>query len=149
MVIIQDIITHVSTRKLEWVMTGLMIHLGLLLVDPSEDVFEKSAAFSELARYASETSWGLIFLTFGIVRLIVLILNGTHIKQSSEIRLVLSAISFLILCMWIWGILDSGAAVTGAITYKWLAVGELANVWQSSSDRIKRRAARDAGYRNT
>ena len=144
MVIIQDIISHASVRKLEWIMTGLMIHLGWIFIQPG-DLFDGRPAFSVLAQYATANSWGLLFLTFGIIRLIVLIMNGTHIKQSSEIRMFLSAISFIILCMWIWGIDSSDATVTGGATYKWLALGELANVWQSSADRLKRKALRNAG----
>lgn len=144
MVIIQDIISHASVRKLEWIMTGMMIHLGIIFVQPG-DLFLGRPAFHVLAQFATANSWGLLFLVFGLIRLVVLIMNGTHIKQSSEIRLFLSAISFIILCMWIWGIDSSNATATGGAVYKWLALGELANVWQSSADRLKRKASQNAG----
>lgn len=150
MLIARDIIYHAGTRKLEWLMNGLMIHLGWILFQ-DEDTFGKSPSFSVLAEYMSEPSWAIMFLIFGIVRLVVLILNGTHIRPSAEIRAVLAGVSFVILCMWIWGIQSSGFSATGAVSYKWLAIGELLNIWQASSDmETKRRGKKQngSGYSN-
>ena len=148
MLIVRDMINHAGTRKLEWIMTGLMIHLGLILVT-NENIFNQSRAFSVLAGYMSEHNWAILFLMFGSVRLAVLILNGTHIRPSAEIRAALAAMSFVILCMWIWGIISSGFSPTGALTYKWMALGELLNVWQASTDMEVRRRSQKNGNGRT
>lgn len=148
MIIVRDIIAHAGVRKLEWLMAGLYVHLGYVLFLPYK-TFEASPAFSHIATYFSENEWATIFLVFGLVRLVVLVLNGTHIKTSAEIRLVLSACSFAIFTLWVWGIDAANVASTGGATYKWLALGELMNVWQSRTDIIKRRSAPDHATRNT
>lgn len=142
MIIVRDILTYASTRKLEWLMAGLMIHLGYILSQPLP-LFEIQPSFAVLGQYMSENNWAILFGVFGIIRLIVLILNGTHIKQSAEIRMFLSGCAFLIFSMWVWGIDASGTASTGGATYKWLALGELMNVWQSSSDMHARRSGKN------
>lgn len=150
MIIVRDIIAHAATRKLEWLMTGLMIHLGLILWG-SDDIFAKSKSFSVLASYMSEPNWAHMFIAFGLARLIVLILNGTHIRTSAELRMMFAAVSFVILCMWIWGVQASGFAPTNAVSYKWLAIGELLNIWQASSDLEAKRRSKSkngSGYSN-
>lgn len=141
MLLVQDIVRHASARKLEWLMAGMMIHLGYLLWHP-ENTFAKNPIYSTLAEYATENSWALIFGLYGLFRLGILILNGTHIKQSAELRIALSMGSFVILFIWIWGLNASGSASLGGISYKWMAFGELMNVWQASSDKLDRKAVK-------
>ncbi len=141
MLLVQGIIRYASARKLEWLMAGMMIHLGYLLQRP-EETFNGNPIFTTLVLYASENTWAVIFGAFGLLRLFVLILNGTHIKQSAELRILLSAGSFMILFTWIWGLNASGNASLGGISYKWMALGELMNVWQASSDRLIRKVAK-------
>ncbi len=138
MLIVTDIVSHAAVRKYEWIMAGMFIHLGYVLSLPF-DTFGSANAFLVMKQYMSESSWALVFGVFGFTRLIVLILNGTHIRQSAQLRMILSGISFLILCLWVWGIDASDTASTGSATYKWLALGELMNVWQASADIRRKR----------
>lgn len=145
MLIVRDIVSHAGARKLEWIMSGLMIHLGWLLIGPN-DVFKMSRSFSVLAEYMAEYQWAVMFIVFGVIRLVVLILNGTHIRPSAQLRMIFAGVSFTILVMWIWGIQSSGFSPTGALSYKWLAIGELLNIWQASADHeAKRRSDKNAG----
>lgn len=139
MVIMADIVKYASARKLEWIMTGMMLHLAYILALPAE-TFKLSASFNVLASFFTESGWALIFATCGFIRLIILILNGAHFKRSAELRMIMAGCSFMIITMWVWGIDAAGTVSTGGATYKWLALGELMNVWQAQSDRLTRRA---------
>lgn len=141
MLIVADVVKYAAVRKLEWIMAGFMIHIGFILSGPS-DVFLSSASFRDLSLYASENSWAILFGAFGIIRLVVLVLNGTHLRQSAELRMFLSMVSFLILFTWIWGLMSSESPL-GGVSYKWFAIGELMNVWQAQSDRLARKAAKN------
>lgn len=147
MIIVRDILTYAGVRKLEWVMSGFMIHRGINLIY-SGDEFNSRPVYSELIQWFDMQTWGWLFVIFSTFRLIVLILNGTHIKQSSEMRMLLAAGSFLIICAWLVGLRSSGASVTGGDVYFWLAIGELGNVWQASSDTNHKHKAAQNG-RNT
>lgn len=141
MLIVSDVVRYAAVRKMEWIMAGFMIHMGWKLSGPS-DIFLTSPAFADLARYASENTWALVFGALGIVRLIVLILNGTHLRQSAELRMFLSMVSFLILFTWVWGLISSESPL-GGISYQWFAAGEFMNIWQASADRVARKATRN------
>ena len=145
MLIVRDIIHYASARKLEWIMAGMMLHLGYILALPA-NTFELSSSFVILKMYLSESGWALVFGAFGFARLIILILNGGHLKYSAELRMLMAACSFVIIAMWVWGIDASNTASTGGATYKWLALGELMNVWQASADRLARKAMKHGRY---
>lgn len=143
-VIIQNVVVHASVRKFEWLMAGVMIHLGIGLHGETE-IFASSKSYDEIARMFSEETWAFIFFLFGVCRLIVLFLNGTHIKPSAEIRAIMSGGAFFIFAALAMGIDAANPATIGGITYKWLALGELANVWQAVSD-ARNRSKKNGGY---
>lgn len=141
--IIQDVFTHAATRKLEWLMSAMFVHMGYVLALPDETF--KGKTFQVIVQVIPEGYVAAVFGGFGLFRLGVLILNGTHIKQSSELRAILSAFSFIILFAWAWGIDATGVLTVSGVVYKWLAFGELMNVWQASSDMYKKRTYRKNG----
>jgi hypothetical protein len=145
-----DMRQHVSVRKSEWIIAGLQTHLGLFLLG-SSNVFASNPSFSMLASWpftnptTNENLWAVIFIVLGLSRVLVLTLNGYTLGLlSAQIRRFLSGISFMILVAFVFGFDASGVATTGAVTYKWLAMAELLNVWQASADLSRRTGKSDS-----
>jgi hypothetical protein len=144
--IAQDIAKYAGAKKLEWIMMGMTLHLAYKLSLPYE-TFAQSNSFSVLQLYLSENGWALVFSLLGIGRLVVLTFNGLHFKHAPEMRMAMAAISFAIFSMWVWGIDAGNSASLNGVICKWLALGELMNIWQASADRLTNKAAKDAGNR--
>lgn len=141
MIIVRDVVSYMGVRKLEWIMAGLLLHVGADIL-ANEDGYRNAKILFVLSDYMPNMYWGYVFLAFGFFRLVVLFLNGTHIRQSAELRLVLSCISFVIMCAWVMGLTTAeGVSLAGALSYKYLALGELMNVWQASADLGNRKRA--------
>lgn len=139
LVIFQDLSEHVSIRKLEWLMAGLMMHLGIqLFLEPG--IVSQTSLYNILTYYASQYWWAGVFVVVGLVRFLVLIFNGRYLRSgSAHLRRVLSGLSFLILTAFAFSLDIADKGPTSSLLCKWLAFGELANVWQASSDiRLRR-----------
>jgi hypothetical protein len=144
LLIVQDVISYAGAKKLEWLMMGMTLHLAYKLSLPYE-TFANSNSFSVLQSYLNENSWAMVFSFLGIARLVVLTLNGLHFKHSAEMRMIMAAASFAIFSMWVWGIDAANAASLNGVICKWLAIGELMNIWQASADRLANKANSNAG----
>lgn len=117
---LKTLVVHFSVRKLEIMMAGLFIHLSL----------------------SYESNWSKVLLLIGLARVIVLFLNGVHLKFSAELRMVLATSSFIVLAVLVGGFNNLAALSSLNSVYFWLGIGELMNIWQASSDSIVRRAHR-------
>lgn len=145
MLLVREAVVYASVRKMEWIIAAMMVHMGYLLIQPVR-TFSNSTVFDIVSQYLTEQQWAVLFLLFGSVRLVVLFLNGVYIRQSAEVRIALSGISFLILSVWVWGFDALPIVSIGSAVFKWLAIGELANVWQASADRRRRLELRKNGH---
>lgn len=131
MIILRGIREHFPARRLEWICAGIMTGIGLRLLDPADSFAQPS--FSELARLAGEGTWGTLMFLIGIVRLVVLFYNGAW-RPSPELRGIFAIASGTIWIAFAVGIEAAGTASTGSVTYAFLALGELSNVWTAAGD---------------
>ncbi len=131
MIIFGKIREHFPVRRLEWGCAGILMCLGLRLLDPA-DTFAQPA-FSELAARASEGTWGAVLFWVGLLRLLVLYRNGAW-KPSPELRGACAIFGGVIFIALAYGFEAAGVASTGSITYAFLALGEGSNIWTAAQD---------------
>ncbi|MBP0438400.1 hypothetical protein [Tianweitania sediminis] len=131
MIIFGQIGEQFPVRRMEWISAGILMFLGIRLLDPAETFAQP--AFRELAAIASEGTWGNLLFYCGLFRLIVLYRNGAW-KPSPEIRGAFAIFGGLIFVALAYGIEVSGVASTGSITYAFLAMGEGSNIWTAAKD---------------
>ena len=81
---------HFRVRATEWLLSGVMLLWGVLLLCPS-DTFAMPS-YGELARIGSEDAWGWFGVTVGGLRLLVLIINGA-LRPSPHLRAILAWLS--------------------------------------------------------
>lgn len=131
MIILRGIRDHFPARRLEWICAAIMGGIGMRLLDPAETFSQP--VFAELARWASEGTWGAIMFSIGFARLVVLAYNGAW-RPSPELRGVFAIAGGLVWLAFAVGVEASGTASSGSITYAFLALGELSNVWTAAGD---------------
>ena len=83
---------HFRVRATEWMLSGVMLLWGLLLLRPGMTF--SAPAYAELARLAPEETWGLACLGIGGLRLMVLVINGA-MRPSPHLRAFLALVSAL------------------------------------------------------
>lgn len=129
---------HFPARRSEWVLAGIMVTWGWLLLAPGS-VFDQSQAWRQMAAMASEPTWGWAAIMIGVFRLLALIVNGTFAstwygRWSPHVR---SLASFLSCFLWLqisFGLWAGEAATTGLAVYPGLLVLDLMNVVAAASD---------------
>lgn len=130
---------HFPARVNEWIMTyPLMGWSAVLRAD--EQMFDKSASFSELARWGDESTWALICLLAGFVRLMSLVVNGTFTQftYAPHLRMVASIVAAVFWAQITLGVLVawamSGGIASGIIAYSTFMMLEMFNVYRASKD---------------
>ena len=129
---------HFPARRSEWVLAGVMVAWGWLLISP-EPVFAQSKAWTQMAAMMSEAAWGWLAIGVGLFRLIALIINGTFAgtwygRWSPHVR---ALASFLACFLWFqisFGLWASDAATTGLSVYPGLFVLDAMNTVAASKD---------------
>ena len=76
--VVSGVTQHFIMRLPEWANSFVLLLYGQTLLQPG-DAFDRQA-FSVMAHYASERSWGVALVGLGAVRLAALILNGTFAR---------------------------------------------------------------------
>lgn len=140
---------HFPARRSEWVLAGIMVVWGWMLVSP-EQVFEQSRAWRQMASLAGESTWGWAAIWIGGFRLCALIVNGTFAdtwygRRSPHVR---SLASFLSCFLWLqisFGLLAAETTTTGLAVYPGLLVLDLMNVVAAASDAAKMDRAKSDG----
>lgn len=122
---------HFPVRRTEWLCAGILAGLGLRLLDPA-DTFDQPA-FSELAKMATEGSWGTVLFWGGGARLTILAYNGAF-RPSPELRGLCSIGGLLLFLAMALGFEMAGVASTGSIAYGFLALAEISNIWTAATD---------------
>ena len=136
----QGIAEHFPIRVSEWVMTYPLIGWGLVLwADPS--TFERSASFSELARWWDESTWAVICLNLAVCRLAALVINGTFKAQFPYSPHLRGFAAFLSCIFWgqvVLGVLiaaqTSGGAWTGFVAYTTFMALDVWNMMRAWAD---------------
>ena len=72
----QGVKSHFVTRLPEWLLAGQIGLTGLQFLR-SNDAFERGISYRVIARFVTETTWGLIALSISLFWLTALILNGS------------------------------------------------------------------------
>lgn len=129
---------HFPARRSEWVLAGILVAWGLILLPPSP-AFEESLVWAQMAVMASERTWAVTAIAIGLFRLAALIVNGTfsstwYGRWSPHVR---SLASFLSCFLWLqisFGLWAGSATTTGLAVYPGLLVLDLMNVVAAASD---------------
>ena len=135
----RGITDHVPARASEWALALVLVNWGWTLLLPGS-VFQTSAVFIEMARWASENQWGWACFAMGMIRFSALFVNGTFpsFRYSPHIR---SAMSFLACAFWFTisiGIFQANVPTTGLAVYPVLLLLDMYNAYRAAGD------ARDA-----
>lgn len=139
---------HFPVRVSEWIMTYALLGMGWVFwLHP--DTFEKSASFTEMARWADERTWAVVCFAAGMVRLAALVVNGTfkeRFRHSPHLR----GFASLGACT-LWGQITLGIVVsalnadgawTGFVIYSAAMLTDMWNLFRSWADIGSAKAAR-------
>lgn len=129
---------HFPARRSEWVLAGIMVAWGALLIAPGP-IFNQSKAWSQMAAMMEEGTWGWLAITVGVFRLLALIINGTfsgtwYGRWSPHVR---ALASFMTCFLWFqisFGLWISDAATTGLAVYPGLLVLDAMNIIAATKD---------------
>ena len=141
---------HFPARRSEWVLAGMMVVWGWLLLSPGA-IFNQSPAWAMLAAWAPEYVWGWGAVLIGSFRMIALLINGTFYtswygRYSPHIRMLASFLSCFIWLQLTIGLLNAPYLTTGLAVYPGLLLLDLMNVVAAASDAGKMDKARKHGH---
>ena len=141
--IIRSLRQHWPSRKIEWLMSGMLATWGLyLLLHP--EVFTNPetgvlfAGMVSLSNYIAPYPalvWGGLAFAAGLVRGIALFINGAY-TRTPLIRVITSFISMFVLTQIVIGLWKSGVPNLGLVVYPWLVVADLLSVHRAAIDVI-------------
>jgi hypothetical protein len=144
----RGIADHFPVRVPEWIMTYALFGLGWVFwLHP--DTFDKSASFTEMARWADERTWALVCMFAALVRLGALVVNGTF-KDRFPYSPHLRGLASLGACTF-WGQVTLGVVVsaynsdgvwTGFVIYSAAMLTDMWNLFRSWADIGSAKAAR-------
>lgn len=129
---------HFPARRSEWVLAGIMVAWGCILLGP-QAAFAGNPAWAQMAAMMNESTWGWLAIGIGVFRLVALIVNGTfsgtwYGRWSPHVR---ALATFLTCFLWIqitFGLLASDAATTGLAVYPGLLVLDAMNIVAATKD---------------
>lgn len=129
---------HFPARRSEWVLAGIMVVWGWLLLGP-DTVFNGNPAWAQMAAMMQEETWGWLAIGVGAFRLAALIINGTFAgtwygRWSPHVRAFASFLSCFLWFQIAFGLWASGAATTGLAVYPGLLVLDAMNIVAASQD---------------
>lgn len=122
---------HFRARATEWMLSGVMLLWGALLLRPGQTFAQP--VYSELARIASEEWWGWICLITGAVRLVALIINGA-MRPSPHLRAGLAFVSTYFWFELSLGFVLSGGQGTALAVYPLAFLFDLFNAAMAAGD---------------
>jgi hypothetical protein len=119
-----------EARASEWALACVMFSLGVVSA-VNEDLFASSNAFGVLARWATQETWALIFLSVGFVRLCVLFVNGGY-WRTPHFR---SALAFASCFVWFQLVLGFAPNVSFLLaTMPWVFLLDAYNALRSARE---------------
>lgn len=124
--------TNYAQKKLEWLIAIYTVWFGLWLLGPWDAM--NSTSFSTVLSYASERTWGLVYVTVGILHNYALHVNGraawTPFVRTAA--LLLNCNVFLAMTVGLVHVFPGG---TGVATYSFMVFGFCGSaLWSSASD---------------
>lgn len=160
--IIRSLKQHWPARKLEWLMSGVLISWGLYVLfhpglfhDPrTRELFSGMAGMAELFNAYPALLWGGAAFLTGLTRSIALFINGA-MTRTPMVRLLGSFVSMFIVTQVAVALWKSGVPNTGLVVYPWLVVADLLSAYRATVDVVyaekQRHDNKEAGrveYRN-
>lgn len=133
--------THFRIRALEWGLAGIMLNVGLVLIQPAETF--SNPAFRNMASWAPEWVWALGCLAVAGVRLAALWRNGAW-EPSPWLRLGTSVVSALFWLQVLLGVVASSILPLGLAFFPAFVAADLYSVWRAAQDAALSREARRA-----
>ncbi len=129
---------HFPARRSEWVLAGIMVAWGWILLKPTA-VFASHPSWSQMAAMMDEATWGWLAISIGSFRLLALIVNGTFARTwygrwSPHVRALASFLSCFLWFQISFGLWASDAATTGLAVYPGLLVLDAMNIVAASKD---------------
>ncbi len=135
----RGIADHFPIRWTEWAMLwptfGLWVTFAMY-----PDLFSRSASFTKMAAWFTESTWSMVFGMAMVCRFAALAINGTfkgfefspHIRAGASLVgvLIWSQISLGFLLSW----LNDGGLPTAFVIYTLPVILELMNAWRSFLD---------------
>lgn len=145
--VIDGVFAHLWRRAPEWVLSGVTLSWGWILLGP-RDVFATSPAFDVFAALASESAWGMTFVALGTLRLAMLAVNGTFraFPWSPHCRALGSFLNCFLWFAVTASLYASGQAVTGLAVYPGILLLEIVNVIVAASEAGEVGRQRRNGY---
>lgn len=141
--IIRSLRQHWPSRKIEWLMSGLLASWGLyVLLNP--EVFTNPQTGYTLAGLVSLSNyvapypalvWGGVAFAAGLIRAIALFINGAY-TRTPLIRVLTSFVSMFILTQIVIGLWKSGVPNMGLVIYSWLVIADLLSAHRAAIDTI-------------
>lgn len=142
---------HLYVRRSEWACAIILTWWGISLLSPG-NTFDISPTYIGLRRIASETIWGGVCATVGVIRLSALVINGTfqnscYSRYSPHVRsftAYLTAVIFIMITAGILANLNPAWPLSTALgTYAMLAWLDIATAmgtgkeagWQQKENR--------------
>jgi hypothetical protein len=114
----------------EWIFALIVFTWGLRMLGSP---FLENGSYAMLNGMADQATWGVICLTLGGLRLIVLFVNGAW-RASPHARAALSFVSLVFWIAIIASFVNAGAQGTGLAVYPWVAVFEGWAAWRAVTE---------------
>ena len=139
--VIRSLRQHWPARKMEWLMSGVMIAWGwyvlmhpAMFYDPAtKALFGGMAAISAPITEYPALLWGGSAFVVGLARGIALFVNGAW-TRTPLVRVVASFISMFIFTQIVIGLWQSGVPNTGLVVYPWFVVADLLSAYRAAVD---------------
>lgn len=139
--IIRSLRQHWPARKMEWLMSGVLIawgwyvlmHPGLFTSPATATLFSGLASISAPVTEFPALLWGGGAFLVGLARGIALFVNGAW-TRTPLIRVVASFISMFIFTQIVIGLWQSGVPNTGLVVYPWFVVADLLSAYRAAVD---------------
>lgn len=139
--LIQSLKYHFPARLPEWQNAGWLtcwgvyvaLHPQMFSKPESAALFAGLAAITDWTGAPPASVWGLLAVMVGLIRMAALFINGAY-TRTPAIRLATSAISAFVLANIVYGMVRSGLANTGIVTYFWLFLADIASAYRAASD---------------
>lgn len=139
--VIESLRQHWPARKMEWLMSGVLIawgwyvlmHPAMFYADGSAEMFSGLKAISDPVTPYPALLWGGSAFLVGLARALSLFINGAW-TRTPLIRVIASFVSMFIFTQIVIGLWHSGVPNTGLVVYPWFVVADLLSAYRAAVD---------------
>jgi len=134
---------HWSARKMEWVMSGLvltwgayvLVHPEMFTTDVGRVIFGAMAAMTPVGMEAHQF-WGFLGVSVGTIRAGALYINGAHVR-TPVVRVITAFLTMFVFTQVTIGLYQSGVPNPGLAVYPWLVFADMISAYAAGQDAIK------------